>query len=68
MFQRLVLHDSAVLYTIAAFAFAVSIFVAVSWRALRMRRSELNRLAELPFATATPASHDEPKSDSSAQR
>jgi hypothetical protein len=68
MFQRMILHDSAVLYTIAAFSFAVSIFVAVSWRALRMRRSEIKHLADLPFATATPASHDEPKSKSTADR
>jgi hypothetical protein len=64
MFQRLILHDSAALYTIAAFAVAASIFVAVAWRALLMRQSETDRLGRLPFETPTPASQHEPDSKS----
>jgi len=63
MFQRLILQDSAALYTIAAFSVAASIFVAVAWRALRMRQSQIDRLGRLPFETATPASHHEPDSN-----
>jgi hypothetical protein len=66
MFQRMILEDSAVLYTIAAFSVASSIFVAVAWRAMRMSRSQLERFANLPFETATPASKHERRSDSSA--
>jgi len=66
MFQRLILQDSAAVYTIAAFSVAASIFVAVAWRALRMRRSQVDRLCRLPFETATPASQHEPNSKSAS--
>ena len=66
MFQRMILEDSAVLYTIAAFSVASSIFIAVAWRALRMSRAQLDRFANLPFETATPASTHERRSDSPA--
>jgi hypothetical protein len=66
MFQRLVLQDSAALYTIAAFAVAASIFTAVAWRALRMRQPQSDRFAQLPFETATPASQHEQRSESPA--
>jgi hypothetical protein len=64
MFQRLILQDSAALYTIAAFAVATSIFCSFAWRALRMRRPQIEHLAQLPFETATPASQNEPKPES----
>jgi hypothetical protein len=64
MFQRLVLEDSAAIYTVAAFSVATSIFVTVAWRALRMRRSQVDRLAQLPFETETPASQHECRSES----
>lgn len=63
MFNRMHLPDSTVLFTIAAFAVATSIFVAVAWRALRMRRPQLDRLAHLPFEIATPASRHERPSE-----
>jgi hypothetical protein len=66
MFQRLILEDSAALYTIAAFSVAASIFLAVAWRALRMRRSQVDRLGRLPFDTATPASQHAPDSKSAS--
>jgi len=64
MFQRLILEDSAAAYTIAAFSVATSIFVAVAWRALRMRRAQVDRFAQLPFETETPASQHERRSES----
>ena len=67
MFQRLILQDSARLYTIAAFAVAASIFVAVAWRAVRMRRSQLERFANLPFETATPASQHDRRPETRAE-
>jgi hypothetical protein len=66
MFQRLVLEDSAAIYTVAAFSVATSIFVTVAWRALRMRRSQVDHLAQLPFETETPASQHECRSESSS--
>ncbi|MEO6243858.1 MAG: hypothetical protein ABIQ12_00365 [Opitutaceae bacterium] len=59
MFRRLILEDSAVFYTLAAFATALSIYLTITWRALRMQRTTINRFENLPFATATPpASHE----------
>jgi hypothetical protein len=64
MFQRLALPEtSTAIITIAAFCFALTIFVAFAWRALRMRRSDLDHLSQLPFETATPESRHEPKHD-----
>ncbi len=54
MFRRLVFENSAALFTIAAFITAVSIYVSISWRALRMKRTQTARFADLPFAVATP--------------
>ena len=56
MFKRLVLEDSAAVFTIAAFITAASIYVTFAWRAWRMRRPRLVELENLPFATPTPAS------------
>ncbi len=66
MFQRLVLEDSAAVYTVAAFCVATSIFLTVAWRALRMRRAQVDRFAQLPFETETPASQHERRSESSS--
>ena len=58
MFRRLILEDTAALYTLAAFATAFSIYVTCAWRALRMRPGTTERFENLPFATPTPpASH-----------
>ena len=60
MFKRLIFEDSAALFTIAAFITAVSIYVAIGWRALRMKRPQVERFAHLPFATETPAARHDP--------
>lgn len=54
MFKRLVFEQSAALFTLAAFITAVSVYVAFTWRALRMKRSQLEHFENLPFDTATP--------------
>jgi hypothetical protein len=54
MFRRLLLEDSAALFTIVAFITAVSIFVTITWRALRMRRPQIEQFENLPFRTPTP--------------
>jgi hypothetical protein len=55
MFRRLVFEDSAALFTLVAFITAVSIFVSITWRALRMKRPQLAHSEQLPFSTPTPA-------------
>lgn len=60
MFKRMILEDSAAFFTIAAFITALSIYLTIAWRALRMRTPQVAHLASLPFATATPACTEEP--------
>jgi len=59
MFKRLLLDDSAALFTVVAFLTAASIYIAVGWRALRMKRPQTDHFANLPFATETPAARHE---------
>jgi hypothetical protein len=56
MFNRIIYGDSTAIFTIVAFAFAASIFITISWRALRMKRPQIAHYENLPFLTATPAS------------
>lgn len=58
MFRRLVFEDSAALFTVVAFITAFTIFVTVTWRALRMKRAQEQRFQNLPFETPTPSAHD----------
>lgn len=58
MFRRLIFEDSAALFTIVAFITALSIFVTIAWRALRMKASQVRRFENLPFVIATPSAHD----------
>lgn len=55
MFQRLILDDSAALFTLAAFITAASIFGSITWRAVRMNRAQTEKFEQLPFETETPA-------------
>ena len=59
MFRRLALAHTAALFTFAAFLTAVSIYVAVTWRALRMKRPQVAAFENLPFATPTPSARHE---------
>lgn len=56
MFRRLVLEESAAIFTIVAFVTALTIYVAFTWRALRMKKPQLARFENLPFETPTPVS------------
>ena len=57
MFKRLILEDSAAVFTLVAFITAASIYLTIGWRALRMKRPQLERFENLPFTTATPPAH-----------
>ena len=59
MFKRLIFEDAAAVFTIVAFFTALSIFVTITWRALRMKRTQLQHFENLSFATATPSSRHE---------
>jgi hypothetical protein len=58
MFKRLILEDSSIWYVIAAFVTAATIFLVITWRAVRMPRAEVEKLAHLPFTTDDHARHD----------
>jgi hypothetical protein len=60
MFRRLVFENSAAIFTLAAFITAVSIYLTITWRALRMKRPQVARFANLPFDTATPGAAEAP--------
>jgi hypothetical protein len=55
MFRRLVLEDSAAIFTLVAFITAVSIYLGFAWQTLRMKRGQVARFENLPFETPTPA-------------
>ncbi len=55
MFRRLVFENSAAFFTIAAFVTALSIYLMIAWRAIRMKRPQVERFENLPFETETPA-------------
>ena len=49
MFRRLLLDDWMSLFTLVAFVTALSVYVTITYRALRMRRVQVERFARLPF-------------------
>lgn len=55
MFRRLVFENYAAIFTLAAFITALSIYLMISWRALRMKRPQIERFENLPFEIETPA-------------
>jgi hypothetical protein len=60
MFQRILYEDWQLVFPLVAFVAAVAIFLVMSWRALRMKRAQVDRLARLPLEEDGPAStrHD----------
>lgn len=67
MFRRLVFENTAALFTLAAFIAAASIYLAFAWRALRMKRPQVARFANLPFESDTPAASAARSSDRSGR-
>ncbi len=59
MFKRLILEDSSSLYVIVAFVTAATIFITLTWRALRMPRAQVERFSQLPFASNSDVAHHE---------
>lgn len=49
MFRRLVLEHWMGIFTLTAFVTALSIYLSVTWRALRMTRVQRERFARLPL-------------------
>lgn len=60
MLERIVTGNAEAICLVASLVIAASIFVAVAWRALRMKRPDVGRFAQLPFETPTPAASRRP--------
>ncbi len=60
MFKRLILEDSSTLYVITAFVSAATIFLTITWHALRMPRAQVEKFAQLPFTTDRAPRRHEP--------
>ena len=56
MFQRVNYENWQLLIPIVAFGAAAAFFVAVVWRALRLKRAHVNRLARMPTEDDSSAS------------
>lgn len=59
MFRRLLLENWTSIFTLAAFITALTVYLTVCFRALRMRRGDLERFAALPLADQTEDRHHE---------
>jgi len=49
MFRRLILEHWTSIFTLAAFVTALSVYLTACFRALCMRRGQIERFAALPF-------------------
>jgi len=58
MFKRLILEDYAAFLTLFAFIVAVTIYLTMLWRAIRMPRPQVEALARLPLESE-PTRHDD---------
>lgn len=62
MFRRLLLDEWTAIFTLIAFATALSVYLTFFYRALRMRTPQIEHLSNLPFddqpaaASVSPAS------------
>lgn len=59
MFRRLLLDNWMAIFTLSAFITALSIYVLIAYRALRMPRLQRDALARLPFTDDSNATRHE---------
>ena len=62
MFRRLLIEEWTTVFTLVAFVTALSVYVTVFYRTLRMGRAQADHLAQLPFekdeTSSQPADHE----------
>jgi hypothetical protein len=61
MFRRLLFEDWVSLFPLIALITAGSVYATIFYRALRMKRPQIDRMAGLPFESETSVSPDESK-------
>jgi hypothetical protein len=57
MFKRILVEEWMLMVPIVAFVIFAGVFAAVTWRALRISKSEREHLAALPLDENSPNSH-----------
>jgi hypothetical protein len=58
MFKRIIFDDWVMVFPLVAFVTAACIFGCFVYRALRMRRSQADHFAQLPFQNESASRHD----------
>ena len=61
MFRRLFFEDWVSLFPLIALITAASVYVTIFYRAVRMKRPQIDRMASLPFEAENSVSPDESK-------
>ncbi|GAB1488603.1 hypothetical protein MASR2M8_10490 [Opitutaceae bacterium] len=59
MFRRLLLDNWMAIFTLSAFITALSVYVLIAYRALRMPRLQRDALARMPFTDDSNATRHE---------
>ncbi len=59
MFRRLLIEDWTAIFTLVAFVTALSVYLTIFYRTLRMRPSRADELARLPLADEPASSRHE---------
>lgn len=58
MFRRVLLENWVAIFPLAAFVTALVVYFSISYKALRMRPSQVDQLSRLPFNDQPSAPHD----------
>ncbi|MFT3782105.1 MAG: hypothetical protein QM790_08820 [Nibricoccus sp.] len=58
MFKRFIYEDWAMIFPVAAFITAACIFIYFVSRAMRMKRSQVERFSSLPFNEENSSRHE----------
>jgi hypothetical protein len=59
MFRRLLFENWISLFSLVAFITAASVYVTIFYRAIRMKRAQIDRFSNLPFESENQVSPDE---------
>ncbi len=58
MFKRLIFENWVAIFPLVAFVTAASVYLSITWRALRMKRAQIDQFANLPFNDQPDSRHE----------
>ena len=58
MFRRVLLDNWMAIFPLVAFLTAAAVYAIITYKALRMRSTQIDRFAQLPFNDQPATSHD----------